>query len=714
MSKNKVTLGGDRLGSGNKNQVELEQFSWSGHDLGNVFRSTMSAGTLVPFLLQPALPGDQFEIKFEADGKTLPTVAPVFGNFKIQIDTFSIPMRLYNSWTHNNKLGIGLKMSDVKHPLLTVTAINENSDWFLENQYPYPINNSNVLKYMGISGAGRYSEAGSTASKYKTRDFNATPLLGYWDIYKNYYANKQEENGFMLAGQFGNPTVTHVWFGNDSTNTGFYPKDIVTDTLTLENGGSVGFDVLATGENPLYILGSISLRDSVSALPFVSLYDVYKGTPQYIGEYNNNYPPSLNINSLYWYYWWYTDLSGIRRLRTWGIVNKVGSARNFQTLPNSKYGITPNIEQFELKEIDALREAILKEDGGTVFNLNDWGSTYGSDLVLNTLYKKPTNAFEAESSVTLQRYSQNGLLLKTYQSDIFNNWLNEETFTGTGGINSVTNIDTSAGYLNIDALELGYKVYKMLNQIAVSGGTYNDWQMAVYNHERFAAPEIPIYLGGLSKELTFGEIWSTAATASAWTSENAQQPLGTLSGRGVMTDKHKGGYVEHTVNELSYIMGIVSITPRLDYSQGNDWYIHNKTFNDWHKPHLDQIGFQDLLAEQMAWFGTTTTADTLPWVQHAVGKQPAWINYMTNYNRDFGLFAETENLMSMVINRRYEKAPLATFATKPIQDVTTYIDPELYNYLFAATSLDCQNFWMQIKSDIYVRRKMSAKIMPNL
>ena len=27
---------------------------------------------------------------------------------------------------------------------------------------------------------------------------NATALLAYWDIYKNYYANKQEEEGVVI------------------------------------------------------------------------------------------------------------------------------------------------------------------------------------------------------------------------------------------------------------------------------------------------------------------------------------------------------------------------------------------------------------------------------------------------------------------------------------------------------------------------------------
>ena len=31
------------------------------------------------------------------------------------------------------------------------------------------------------------------------RKFNATPLLGYWDIFKNYYANKQETNAYVIS-----------------------------------------------------------------------------------------------------------------------------------------------------------------------------------------------------------------------------------------------------------------------------------------------------------------------------------------------------------------------------------------------------------------------------------------------------------------------------------------------------------------------------------
>ena len=124
-------------------------------------------------------------------------------------------------------------------------------------------------------------------------------------------------------------------------------------------------------------------------------------------------------------------------------------------------------------------------------------------------------------------------------------------------------------------------------------------------------------------------------------------------------------------------MGIVSITPRIDYSQGNDWHTNLKTWNDLHKPALDQIGFQDLLTEQQAWFGTEQIVAGDNVLQFsATGKLPAWTNYMTNYNRTFGHFAEENNLMFMTLNRRYEQADKTGIGyIEPIGDNTTYIDP---------------------------------------
>ena len=118
----KKTLGGDRLGSGKKMQVELHGYERSTHDLGYMWRSSMAAGTLVPFMSEVALPGDTFDIDLDCNVMTHPTVGPLFGSYKVQLDVFEAPMRLYNSLLHNNMLGIGLDMSRVKLPVMEFTA----------------------------------------------------------------------------------------------------------------------------------------------------------------------------------------------------------------------------------------------------------------------------------------------------------------------------------------------------------------------------------------------------------------------------------------------------------------------------------------------------------------------------------------------------------------------------------------------------------------
>ena len=50
---------------------------------------------------------------------THPALGPLFGSFKLQHFIFTAGFRLYNSWLHNNRTGIGMKMSDIKFPTIS-------------------------------------------------------------------------------------------------------------------------------------------------------------------------------------------------------------------------------------------------------------------------------------------------------------------------------------------------------------------------------------------------------------------------------------------------------------------------------------------------------------------------------------------------------------------------------------------------------------------
>ena len=130
--------------------------------------------------------------------------------------------------------------------------------------------------------------------------------------------------------------------------------------------------------------------------------------------------------------------------------------------------------------------------------------------------------------------------------------------------------------------------------------------------------------------------------------------------------------------------------------------------NDFHKPNLDQIGFQELLSQEMngrAWKidGNYKTTD------FSVGKQPAWTEYTTSVNETYGDFAAGEPLEYMAFNRVYE-----IINDPKLKDATTYIDPQIFNKAFANSNLDAKNFWIQIGFDVIGRRVKSAREIPNL
>lgn len=149
----KKNLGGDRLGSGNKMKVELHGYERSTHDLGYLWRSTMSPGTLVPFMKELVLPGDTFDIDLDVDIKTHPTVGPLFGGYKVQLDVFECPMRLYQGLLHNNKMYIGMNMATVKLPQM---ELNVDTTAVIDPNDPdnAQINPSCILSHLDIRGVG--------------------------------------------------------------------------------------------------------------------------------------------------------------------------------------------------------------------------------------------------------------------------------------------------------------------------------------------------------------------------------------------------------------------------------------------------------------------------------------------------------------------------------------------------------------------------------
>lgn len=679
----KKTLGGDRIRSESKMEIYLPNFGRSSHNVGKIIRTSQACGTIVPYWCQIGLDGTTFYIDITTKVKTLPTTGPVFGSFKHQIDVFVIPIRLYIAALHNNALGVGLNMSKVLLPQFIVNTANTS---IYENDTNRgQVNPSSLLAYLGIKGFGY-----STVNQY-VRTFPAIFNLAYWDIFKNYYANKQEENAYVITG------VSHIW---KKLSIG----DGVKLLKTWTTNKSTEYSIAPTTEKQRYIILEFEENvspEEVSEIQFLTnipdstqkLNELRKLGDSFVFERTD--PEALGLREPH-NPRKATKIFAYKVKKSITIAYNMGATgENFITMPdNKKIKLTP----FPLKNIDDERTAILAAPSTAAYTVPNLKMPYGAATAgLSLPNYNRTKTYMSSNAW----YSQAGLAVKTYLSDRFNNWLNTEWIDGTtGGINSITAVDVSDGKLTMDALILQKKIFNMLNRVAITDGTYQAWREATYGIRSATLPESPIFCGGMQSEIAFDEIVSNSATD--------EEPLGTLAGRGVATMYKSGRGLKIKCTEPSMIMALGSITPRIDYSQGNKWWTRLKNMDDFHKPTLDAIGFQELIAEEAAAWSTESLGNH-ELVYQSLGKQPSWIEYTTDVNETYGEFAAGMPLAFMCLNRVYEENSDHT-----IGNASTYIDPTIYNSIFAESRLSSQNFWVQVAFDVTARRVMSAKQIPNL
>lgn len=667
----KVTLGGDRVGSGNHMKQELHNYERSNHNLSCSRVTSMAVGALYPMYVNIGLTGDTFDIDLNAFVRTLPTEGPMFGAYKLQADVYTADVRLYQAILHNNTTEIGMDMDQVLFPKVELDTHAENKSRRGE------FNPTSLMRYLGITGIGR-SSSGNGMIK---RKFNAVPILAYYDTFKSYYANKQEENAYVImSGEITEEVTTNI----TKIDYGTSDEQITLNTVSQIEDNFIAYaathnDNLIVNPNfSFYLYGSVGNIEAISALVGENEISL---TNQFIKTQKNGYLELEYVGELI-------------------VADAIYFTFEYQGTQTTGQG-SIRLQEFPLKNIDLMRKRLL-----TSWDLGEEVVIKGDETLLP--YQAVTGTREHTEIAPGYQLSKNcdpmqGLVVKCYQSDMYNNWLDTEW------VNKITDrskVNVSNGSFTIDALNMAKKIYNHYNRVAITGGSYDDWQLAAYGEENYGKSEKPVYHGGMSSEVVFDEVVSSVASGDG---ENFQ-PLGTLGGRGTLKTR-KGGHVIIKCKEACVVMVIVSLTPRLTYSQGNAWYMTElDSMDDLHKPEFDRIGFQDLMVENMAWWDTIIDETTGQLTRTSAGKQTGWIHYQTDVDKCYGDFAAVDGKGYMVLQRLYDQDP----ETGGVADVTTYIDPTKYNYPFAVRSLAAQNFWTFLSLDIKARRKMSAKQIPNV
>ena len=113
-----------------------------------------------------------------------------------------------------------MKMSDIKLPMMYAKTYGVTSTSAQTN-----ISTSALYKYLGLSKSRR-SGANPTEGIFK----NGVPLLLYLDIFKNFFANTQEDKFYMLKGGTSILTIGPKIYQIPAEDIGVYPT----------NGTSIG------------------------------------------------------------------------------------------------------------------------------------------------------------------------------------------------------------------------------------------------------------------------------------------------------------------------------------------------------------------------------------------------------------------------------------------------------------------------------------------
>lgn len=652
-------IGGDRIGSGNQMTVRTHGYGYSTHDVSKVRRTSISFGTIVPMGMWLLTSGSHLKLRLDALITSNALNYQLYGTAKFQADVFETRMANYNPKMLLNLNDQGYNISDIKFPKMRLQTNAITSNVRMNNQQ---INDSALLRYLGVNANGQNTD---TIYDPVTRDHMAMWLLMYYQTVKEYYCNKQEKVGYMIHMSAPTETVTYVALmkGAAANTINKYGAGAAA-AKPLEYGDSIRIKYVGAKPTPedIVIIFSqpIASFDNRATIPFAELfneitYEVIATETYMIGR---GVKPRGNpiIN------WWnYTEVTSA----------------------------VPKLAPWDLKAVDRMMMKIMSDVENP------------TALIIDQATELPYGAsFKTVNNVRAINTTQEGICLGTYQSDVFNNWLDNETIDS---LNAKSKIKVNEdGEFSINDLNLTQKLYNINMRIGITDGTLDEWREMTYGQASKNRSLKPVYAGGLSKEILFDMVISTAGTTT--------EPLGSIASRGTFGSKHKGGYAEISADEEKLVMVLAKITPRLVYNQGNDWTTDLISLEDLHKPALDKIGYQNLLTDTIAAWETGVT-DTLIKTYHTAGKQPAWQWYRTNYDDALGNMAGTENYK--VFGREYDGIQDGDGYWR-IKDLTTYIDPMKFNDVFADKSLGAMNFDLQMGMEATLNIIMSEEVIPNM
>lgn len=356
------------------------------------------------------------------------------------------------------------------------------------------------------------------------------------------------------------------------------------------------------------------------------------------------------------------------------------------------------VSRYSLSDLDALYGA-LPWEGGSLD-----GDSRLEKTPIYFLFRKQE---PSSSALTSMSVPLGGLWQSCYMPDRMNVILNDQFFKKN--VSTVT-VSTVGDSFQVDQLVTAKKLWNARNNDVITNGTFKDWIRTHFGVTPKIMDDMPTFCGAVSSDILFEDIRATTSAKIG----NADQYLGDKGSSALGYGDSRRFNI--AVDRPGYIMAIATLVPRVDYYQFTERYVRHRKLSDMFLPEFNGIGYQDVLVSDLnsefpeGWDGSQSyNTENNPFVQ-AVGKQPAWIEYMTAVNKIRGTFCTSERSWVLARDMRADSDPDA--ATGPVINTayTAYIDPADWNQPFADRSSTAQNFYAQF----YLRHRVRSTVLKRL
>lgn len=397
---------------------------------------------------------------------------------------------------------------------------------------------------------------------------------------------------------------------------------------------------------------------SVNLIPYLMYYDIFRH------YYANRQEGSYNVMTA-----------------NWGINDK-------------------RVSFYDLAKLDDLYMS-LPQSGGSMTSFENLAQT-----PIAGLFEIPKNSSFKAPFMTVPL---GGLWQACYMPDRMNVILSDTFFKNN--VSTVT-VSTVGDSFQVDQLVTAKKLWNSRNNDVITNGTFKDWIRVHFGVTPKIMDDMPTFCGATSSDILFEDIRATTSAKIG----DSDQYLGDKGSSAMGYGDSRRFNIE--VDRPGYIMAIATLIPRVDYYQFTERYVRHTKLSDMFRPEFNGIGYQDVLISDLntefpeGWDASAVVSvDNNPFAQ-AVGKQPAWIEYMTAVNKIRGTFCTTERSWVLARDMRADKNPDA--ATGPALNTvySAYIDPADWNQPFADQSSTAQNFYAQFYLRHHVRSTVLKRLRP--